>query len=90
MEYDAASAPPFLLAHGDCDTYVPVQGARAFAAQLRRGSRQPVVCAELPGAQHTFDRFRSLRFDVVVDGIAVFLAAVCRRAGAAAGAPGRS
>jgi acetyl esterase/lipase len=90
LEYDAASAPPFFLAHGECDTYVPVEGARAFAARLRRSSRQPVVYAELPGAQHAFDRFRSLRFDAVVDGIAVFLAAVCPRAGAAAEAPGRS
>ena len=73
---DAAHAPPVFLAHGDRDTYTPVEGARAFAARLRRSSPNPVVHAELPGAQHGFDRFRSLRFEAVVDGVAAFLARV--------------
>jgi acetyl esterase/lipase len=84
---DASHAPPFFLAHGDRDTYVPVQGAREFAARLRRSSPSPVVYAELPGGQHGFDRFRSLRFEAVVDGVAEFLARVRDRA---AHAPGRS
>jgi acetyl esterase/lipase len=71
---DAAHAPPFFLAHGDRDTYLPVKCAREFAARLRRSSPSPVVYAELPGGQHGFDRFRSLRFDAVVDGVAAFLA----------------
>jgi hypothetical protein len=33
----------------------------------------PIVYFRLPGAQHSFDLFRSLRFDQVVDGIAAFL-----------------
>jgi acetyl esterase/lipase len=73
---DAAHAPPFFLAHGDRDTYLPVEGAREFAARLRRSSPNPVVYAELPGGQHGFDRFRSLRFEAVVDGVAAFLARV--------------
>jgi acetyl esterase/lipase len=77
---DAAHAPPFFLAHGDRDTYLPVKGAREFAARLRRSSPSPVVYAELPGGQHGFDRFRSLRFDAVVDGVAAFLARAGDRA----------
>jgi len=73
---DAAHAPPFFLVHGDRDTYVPVAGARQFATRLRRSSPSPVVYAELPGGQHGFDRFRSLRFEAVVDGVAAFLARV--------------
>ncbi|MGY1823234.1 alpha/beta hydrolase [Geodermatophilus sp. SYSU D00079] len=93
---DAAAAPPFFLAHGDRDTCVPAEGTRAFAAHLRRSSRNPVVHAELPGAQHGFDRFRSLRFEAVVDGVAAFLARVVDpagpvgRAGRAAPVAGRS
>ena len=39
----------------------------------------PVVYAELPGAQHTFDLFHSLRFESVVDGIEAFAAWVRSR-----------
>jgi acetyl esterase/lipase len=87
---DAAHAPPFFLAHGDRDTYLPVEGAREFAARLRRSSSSPVVYAELPGGQHGFDRFRSLRFEAVVDGVAAFLAGVGDRAAQDSRAPGRS
>jgi hypothetical protein len=37
-------------------------------------SSNPVVYAELPGAQHTFDLFHSLRFEAVVDAIEGFAA----------------
>ena len=36
--------------------------------------RPRLVYAELPGAQHGFDRFHSLRFDTVVDAIEAFAA----------------
>jgi hypothetical protein len=45
---NAAAAPPDLLAHGDQDTDVPVQGARLLAEQLRSSSTEPVVYADLP------------------------------------------
>ena len=70
--YVGVDAPPFFIAHGDHDTYVPVERARAFAEQLRRTSSSPVVYAELPGAQHTFDLFHSIRFELVVDAIETF------------------
>jgi acetyl esterase/lipase len=69
-----AAAPPFLIAQGDRDTYSPrfLAIARAFAAELRRTSANPVVYAELPGGQHAFDLFRSARFEAVVDAIEEF------------------
>ena len=38
------------------------------------GSASPVVYAELPGAQHGFDRFHSIRFERVVDAVEDFAA----------------
>jgi acetyl esterase/lipase len=71
---DVTGAPPFFLAHGDLDSLTPVEAARLFAAKLRAASSSPVVYAELPGAQHGFDRFHSLRFEKVVDAIEAFTA----------------
>jgi hypothetical protein len=59
---------------------VLVEDARAFVESLRRVSRSPVLYAELPGAQHTFDLFRSLRSEEVVDGIEAFAGWVRTRA----------
>ena len=69
-----ADAPPFFVAHGDKDTLVLVEDARRFVQRLRRTWSSPVVYAELPGGQHTFDLFGSLRFSAVVDGIEAFAA----------------
>jgi acetyl esterase/lipase len=69
-------APPFLVVHGDRDSIVPVEDARAFVQRLRSVSTNPVVYAELPGAQHGFDLFRSIRFDAVVDAVECFVRTV--------------
>ena len=69
-------APPFFIAHGDHDTVAPVEVARHFADTLGGVSTNPVVYAELPGAQHAFDLFGSLRFELVVDTIEAFTALV--------------
>lgn len=74
LGYDAATAPPFLVVHGDLDTDAPVDAARDLVGHLRGASSEPVVYAELPGAQHNFDRFRSLRYEAVIDGVEAFLA----------------
>ena len=42
------------------------------------GSANPVVYAELPGAQHGFDFFYSIRFEAVIDGIEAFADGVLR------------
>jgi acetyl esterase/lipase len=77
--YVRTDAPPFFVAHGEKDTVVLVEDARRFVARLRSTSSNPVVYAELPGAQHTFDLFHSLRFERVVDGIEAFAAWVRSR-----------
>ena len=73
VDHVRAEAPAFFVAHGDHDTYVPVSGAREFAEKLRAVSRSPVAYVELPGAQHSFDLFRSPRFEGVVDAVEAFL-----------------
>jgi hypothetical protein len=67
-----AEAPPFLVVHGALDTLVLRDETRAFADQLRAVSRQPVVYAELPGTQHNFDFFHSLRSHAVADAVVRF------------------
>lgn len=74
-----ADAPPFLIAHGDHDSVVPVANARHFADTLRATSTSPVVHAELPGAQHAFDLFHSFRFETVVDAVESFAAWVLKQ-----------
>lgn len=69
-------APPFFVIHGDSDTLVPVAEARRFVAQLRSTSSQPVAYAEIPGAQHAFELFPSLRTTFVIHGVERFLAYV--------------
>jgi acetyl esterase/lipase len=64
---------------GDRDSLLFVETARLFAERLRATSSSPVVYAELPSAQHGFDRFHSLRFDTVVNGIDAFAAWVRSR-----------
>jgi acetyl esterase/lipase len=67
--YEAASpilritpdAPDFFVIHGELDSLVAVDQARLFVAELRRTSENSVVYAELPGAQHAFDVFHSIR-----------------------------
>jgi acetyl esterase/lipase len=79
LDYATTNAPPCFVAHGDRDSLVVVDDARAFVEQLRATSSNAVVYAELPGAQHGFDLFRSRRFDSVVDAIEAFAAYVRSR-----------
>ncbi|RME45462.1 MAG: alpha/beta hydrolase [Deltaproteobacteria bacterium] len=68
-----SDAPPFFVIHGDHDTMVPVAQARDFVRVLREVSRNPVVYAEIPGAQHAFEIFYSLRTLYVLAGVERFL-----------------
>jgi acetyl esterase/lipase len=74
LDYLQPDAPPFLIAHGDQDTYVPVEQARELVTRLRSISTSPGVYAELPGAQHSFDILHSIRFEMLIDGIGAFAA----------------
>jgi acetyl esterase/lipase len=79
LSHVAPDAPPFLVAHGTHDSLVPVDEARAFVAALRARSRQPIVYLEVPGAQHAFEIFPSLRSLAVVDGVERFVTFVHAR-----------
>jgi acetyl esterase/lipase len=66
-------APPFFVIHGRSDSLVDVDQARQFVRALREVSPATVAYAELPGAQHAFDVFPSVRSAHVVRGVDRFL-----------------
>jgi acetyl esterase/lipase len=68
-----ADAPPFLAIHGDRDTLAPVIDARLFVERLREVSQEPVLYAELRGAQHAFEIFGSVRAVACVEAAERFL-----------------
>ncbi|TNF64928.1 MAG: alpha/beta hydrolase [Deltaproteobacteria bacterium] len=68
-----SEAPPFFVIHGDRDTLAPVEEARYFADQLRDISNEPVIYAELGGAQHAFDLFCSPRTSHMLVAVLKFL-----------------
>jgi acetyl esterase/lipase len=69
-------APPFCVVHGASDTLVPPEEARVFVKALRERSRSVVAYAEIPGAQHAFELFPSVRSQLVRNGVERFLAVV--------------
>ncbi|HEY7004715.1 MAG TPA: alpha/beta hydrolase [Gaiellaceae bacterium] len=87
LDYVTANAPPFFVVHGDQDALVVVEDARAFVEKLRATSSSPVVYAELPGAQHGFDFFRSRRLQTVIDAIEAFAADVRSAPGSRSAGP---
>jgi len=54
-------APPFFVLHGTHDSLASPAEARLFVQRLRSVSRNPVAYAELPGAQHAWEVFKSVR-----------------------------
>ena len=66
-------APPFFILHGTHDSLASAGEARLFADRLRSVSCNPVVHAELPGAQHAWDIFRSVRAMESVHAVTRFL-----------------
>jgi acetyl esterase/lipase len=76
MSHVRPDAPPFFVLHGTNDVLVPVEHARSFVRALRGASRNPVVYAELPRAQHAFDVLPSVRAHHTVRAVERFLAVV--------------
>lgn len=76
MTWVNPDAPPFFVIHGRNDTLVPVAEARLFVRLLREASHEVVAYAELPGAQHAFEVFLSVRTAHVVNAVERFVAAV--------------
>ncbi|HME75588.1 MAG TPA: alpha/beta hydrolase [Mycobacterium sp.] len=76
VNHVSTDAPPFFVLHGRNDSLVPVEQARGFVARLRQVSRQPVVYAELPFAQHAFDILGSARAAHAAVAVEQFLAEI--------------
>ncbi len=68
-----ADAPDFFVLHGSRDSLADVRQARLFVERLKSVSTASVVYAELPGAQHAFDVFLSIRSAHVVRAIDRYL-----------------
>jgi acetyl esterase/lipase len=66
-------APPFFVIHGSHDSLASVEEARHFAQLMREGSKSPVAYAEIPGAQHAFEIFHSMRTTTVVRAVDRFV-----------------
>jgi acetyl esterase/lipase len=73
LSHVAPEAPPMFVLQGTHDSMVRVEEARNFAGRLRAISDQVVVYGELPGAQHAFDVFHSVRADQTVNAVTAFL-----------------
>jgi acetyl esterase/lipase len=69
-------APPFFVIHGSHDSLASVEEARHFSRSLREVSRAPAAYAEIPGAQHAFEIFHSVRTSHVVRAVDRFLGCV--------------
>jgi acetyl esterase/lipase len=66
-------APPMFVIHGTHDSLVEVTQAREFVRRLREVSDHHVAYAELPGTQHAFDVFPSIRSAHVTRAVDRFL-----------------
>jgi acetyl esterase/lipase len=66
-------APPFFIVHGSHDSLASVEEGRHFAQLLGETSEAPVAYAEIPGAQHAFEVFHSLRTAYVIRAVERFL-----------------
>jgi len=60
------NAPDFFVIHGVNDSLVSVRQARAFVEALHEQSGATVTYAELPGTQHAFEVFSSIRSQHVI------------------------
>ncbi|MCX6395962.1 MAG: alpha/beta hydrolase [Propionibacteriales bacterium] len=61
-----ADSPDFFVLHGENDGLVSVKQARAFVAKLRAASTGVTTYLELPGTQHAFEVFSSIRSQQVM------------------------
>jgi len=66
-------APPFLVIGGEHDVLAPLAATRAFVQAFRERCQAPITFAALPGAQHAFDIFHSVRANAAVEAITRFL-----------------
>jgi acetyl esterase/lipase len=62
----APDSPDFFVIHGSSDSLVSVRPARAFVEKMREISTGVVSYLELPGTQHAFEVFSSIRSAQVI------------------------
>ncbi|MDX2378868.1 MAG: alpha/beta hydrolase [Acidimicrobiia bacterium] len=74
-----AAAAPFFIVQGALDVLAWREEAQAFTEALSAVSQPSVSYAELPGTQHTFELFNSVRSTATVDAIVAFCADVHSR-----------
>ena len=68
-----AEAPPFFVIQGTHDSLVMAEEAVTFVRTLAEKSNQPVLHAELLGAQHAFEIFQTPRTEASVRAVAAFV-----------------
>ena len=73
LHHVSAQAPPMFVVHGTHDSLAWVEEARAFVSALQAVASEPVAYAELPGAQHAFEIFHSVRTDHTINAVGHFL-----------------
>ena len=66
-------APPFFVIQGSHDSLVMAEEAVTFVKALEEKSNQPVLHAELLGAQHAFEIFQSPRTEASVRAVTAFV-----------------
>ena len=81
LSHARPDAPPLFVLQGSHDSLVWVEEARTFVNRLRNVSEQVVAYGELPGAQHAFEVFHSVRTDHTVIAVTAFLEWCHARAG---------
>jgi acetyl esterase/lipase len=69
MNHITENAPDFLVVHGAHDSLVPVKQARIFTQRLRDTTTGSITYLEIPGAQHAFDVFGSIRAHHTIRGV---------------------
>ena len=65
--------PEFLVVHGTNDSLANIEQARAFVGRLREVNPGKVTYLELPGTQHAFEVFGSVRARHVIRGVGRWL-----------------
>lgn len=73
ISHVGVEAPPMFVLQGTHDSLVWVEEARTFVNRLRAVSDEVVAYGELPGAQHAFEVFHSVRTDHAVVAATAFL-----------------
>ena len=73
LSHVSPAAPPMFVLQGTHDSLVWVEEARTFVSRLRGVSDQVVAYGELPGAQHAFEVFHSVRTDQTIIAVTAFL-----------------